>query len=521
MAGVKQLKAWYERAKSKRLPWEAGYQDCYDYAMPSRASFFARSPGSDAPEIFDETAVIAVPEFASRIQAGLIPNYARWANLEGGSETDPEELGEVNKQLEQVTDYVFEIVNSSNFSDEASECLLDLAVGTAAMEIWDGNAVQPVNYTAVPLPELHIDDGPDGGIDRYFRTRRLRVSQLERKWPKGNLPEDVRQAIAKDSKDDEDPMVTVVLCVYRDHDNPNQEAWHFAVFLPAHDHVVWTQHLKGTGSGPYIGFRWAKAAGEVWGRGPLFNLMPAVRTANLTVQMILENAEMAIAGMYTAEDDGVINVDNIRIAPGTIIPTAPGSRGLQPVSPAGRFDVSQLVLDEMRANIRKGLYNETLGSPDTTPMSATEVAQRMADLSRQIGSAFGRLQVEFVNKVIARTIYILKAQGRIELPTVNGREVKIVSSSPLAQAQAVEDINAVNNYLQTMLQFFGPEELKMQVNTDQTAIYLRDKFGVPERLTRTKEEKRQLLEQAQAAMAAQAGMMGEDDEGPAGLPSGA
>ena len=86
--------------------------------------------------------------------------------------------------------------------------------------------------------------------------------------------------------------------------------------------------------------------------------------------------------------------------------------------------------DDMRTNIKRALYNEMLGNPNRTPMSATEVAERMADLSRQIGSAFGRLQAEFVQPVLARIIWILKKQGRINMPVLNGREAKVVSVSP-------------------------------------------------------------------------------------------
>ena len=68
-------------------------------------------------------------------------------------------------------------------------------------------------------------------------------------------------------------------------------------------------------------------------------------------------------------------------------------------------------------------------------MSATEVSERMADLSRQIGSSFGRLQSEFVNPLLRRVIRILTKQGRIELPRIDGKEVKVVPRSPLAQAQ--------------------------------------------------------------------------------------
>ena len=52
-----------------------------------------------------------------------------------------------------------------------------------------------------------------------------------------------------------------------------------------------------------------------------------------------------------------------------------------------------------------------LGMPNqSTPMSATEVAERQADLSRQIGAAFGRLQSEMVTPVLQRVIYILKSK---------------------------------------------------------------------------------------------------------------
>lgn len=487
----KKLAQWHKMALAKRQPWESSYQECYDYALPGRTSFFSRSPGQTGPDIFDETAVVGTQEFASRIQAGLIPNYARWSELVAGSDVPEEERGEVNLQLEKVTDYIFEVIQSSNFAQEANETLIDIAVGTACIEVMEGDALNPVVFSAVPLPELCIDTGPDDRIDRYFRSRKVRLSQLERAFPGAKVPDDLKQRIGGS---EDDPLIDTVLCVYRDND-ATDEVNELRVILPQFETVIKRATYKGVGSNPYIGFRWSKVAGEAWGRGPLFNTMPAVRTANLVVQLTLENAEMAIAGIYTAEDDGVVSVDNIRLVPGTIIPVAPGSGGLQAVGAAGDFNVGQLILSDMRANIRKALYNETLGSPDTTPMSATEVAQRMADLSRQIGSAFGRLQAEFVNRVLQRVIYILKRRGLIELPTVNGREVKIVSTSPLSQAQAVEDINAVDQWLGVIGRHFGPQMVNLYADGARIAAYMQTKFGVPERLVRSEGERAQLAQQ--------------------------
>jgi len=483
-----------ERARAKRLPWEATYQECYDYALPGRTSFFERAKGQTTPDVFDETAVVGTQEFASRIQAGLIPNYARWAELAAGSDVDPNEAGEVNKALEQVTDYVFEILQNSNFAQEANECMIDTAIGTACLEVNEGDAVNPVVFTAVPLPELLIDTGPDDKIDSYWRLRKVRLSHIETAYPGSVIPPDLKRKIGTADEKDTDPLVDVALCIYRDWTKPT-EVNELRVFLPQHKAIIRKQTLSGIGSNPYIGWRWSKVAGEAWGRGPLFNCLPAVRTANLVVQLTLENAEMAIAGVYTAEDDGVMQVDNIRLVPGTVVPIAPGSAGLQQVTSAGDFNVGQLILSDMRANIKKALFNETLGSPDTTPMSATEVAQRMADLSRQIGSAFGRLQVEFVNRVLQRVIFILQKRGLIQLPTVNGREVKIVATSPLSQAQAVEDINAVDSWLGLVGRHFGPQMVNLYADGAQVAAYTAKKFGVPERLRRDERGRAQLAQQ--------------------------
>ena len=141
-------------------------------------------------------------------------------------------------------------------------------------------------------------------------------------------------------------------------------------------------------SNPFICFRWSKCAGEIYGRGPLINALSAIKTTNLTIELILENAQMAISGVYQIDDDGVINPDTIQLVPGSIIPKAMGSAGLQPIQAAGSFDVAQLVLSDMRLNIKRALYNDMLGNPDRTPATATEVAERMADLVSPYGFSF-------------------------------------------------------------------------------------------------------------------------------------
>ena len=138
---------------------------------------------------------------------------------------------------------------------------------------------------------------------------------------------------------------------------------------------------------------------------------------------------------------------------------------------------------------------EALGRPEGTPMTATEVSERMADLSRQIGSSFGRLQSEFIHPLLKRIIRILSKQGRIELPKVNGREVKIAARSPLAKAQHMQDIADVNRFNEIIAGTFGPQMVNVIINQNETAKYLASKMNLPEKLIRDEEEQRQIVQQ--------------------------
>ena len=217
------------------------------------------------------------------------------------------------------------------------------------------------------------------------------------------------------------------------------------------------------------------------------------------------------------DDDGVINPDTINLVPGTVIPKAPNSAGLQPIKQAGDLNFTNFVLSDMRMNIKKALYNDMLGNPDKTPASATEVAERMADLSRRMGSAFGRLQAEMVQPVLQRVVYILKKQGRIEIPTLNGRQIKVKSVSPLAQAQSNQDISAIARWLELVGNSFGPETVNLLVNTEETAAHLARKFGVPDTLIRDLEERKMLVQTAQQL--AQQQMMQQQQQSMEAIPN--
>ncbi len=501
----------YEKAKTVRESFIPLFEECYEYSMPQRESFYTESIGQRRDEkIFDETAVVGVQEFASRLQAGLVPNFARWADFVAGSEVPKEQREEVNNDLDEVTDYVFEVLQNSNFGQEVHESFMDLAVGTGVLHVAEGDAVHPINFSAIPLPHVVLDTGPDDKIDHIFRERKIRYSDLPILYPNGNFSPKLIQLIHNSPQ----TKTNILEVICKDYTKLNEDAFLSYVVEMGDKDIIEADSFKGVGSNPFICFRWSKCAGEIYGRGPLMNALSAIKTTNLTVQLVLENAQMAISGIYQLDDDGIINPDTISLVPGTVIPKAPNSAGLQPIRAAGNFDVSQFVLNDMRLNIKRALYNEMLGDPNKTPATATEIAERMADLSRQIGSAFGRLQSELVQPVLQRVIYILKKQGRIEIPTVNGRQVKVRSVSPLSQGQAKQDINNTAQWMQLVQQSFGPEVMNLLVSGEEVASHLAKKFNVPDSLIRDANERQELVRlMQQAQQLQQAQQMSAPQEG--------
>jgi len=267
---------------------------------------------------------------------------------------------------------------------------------------------------------------------------------------------------------------------------------------------------------PWIVSRYAKIAGETYGRGPLITALPDIKTLNKTLELVLKNASLSISGVYTAADDGVLNPNTVRIMPGAIIPVArnggPQGESLKPLPRAGDFNVSQIVMDDLRKNIKRILLDESLPPDNMSARSATEVVERMKELSQNLGSAFGRLINETMIPVVSRMLQVMDEKGLITLPLkVNGLEIKISPVSPLAMAQNMEEVQNVLQYAQ-IAQGAGPEGA-MSIKVDEMMDYIAEKLAVPQRLRPTPQE-RMIIKQQMQQQAQQQQMMQMAQENP-------
>lgn len=476
---VSSLLQRFASAKAKRGIWESHWQECYDYALPHGGGFGrGGNPGERKTDrLFDGTAADAVEQLAASLLAQLTPPWSRWFGLMPGPDLSEAERDTVAPLLEKAAATLQSHFDRSNFAVEMHQCYLDLVTaGTACLLFEEAppGDYSGFRFTAVPLAEAVLEEGADGRLDGTFRRSELTLAQLRLRFPDAAIGPSMEREAAQDPQ----ARFGVVEAVLKD-----GPAYRYTVILDsenAEDEVLAEGRFARS---PFINFRWLKAPGETYGRSPVMKTLPDIKTANKVVELVLKNASIAVTGIWQADDDGVLNPGTIRLVPGTIIPKAVGSAGLTPLATPGRFDVSQLVLDDLRRRIRHALLVDRLGQVTDGRMTATEVMERSAEMSRLLGATYGRLQSELLTPLMMRAVAILRRRGEIPDIVVDGRTVELQYRSPLAQAQAQRDVQATLRWLE-VAEGLGKEGGAV-VDHAAAARWLARSFGVPGELIRT------------------------------------
>jgi hypothetical protein len=496
---IKQLIDRFEVAKARKAPWIDHLRECYEYTLPQRETFNSYSAGQRKNrDIFDSTAVIGVQSFASRMQATMVPPWRRWSILSPGSEIAEEFKEEAQTLLDATTKVIFDHINHSNFATQTHEAFLDLAISTGAMTIERSKkpgAASILEFNAVPLAEIYPEEGPNSSIETVWREREVAARNIEREWEGANVSSETQKLITSKPN----AKITIIEgCVYE----PEADMYYTCIIEKKQKHIIYTEEMEVS---PWIIFREMVVPGETLGRGRVMQLLPDIKTLNKVNEFTLRNAALAISGVYTAQDDGVINPYTMTLEPGAVIPVGSNDNSnptLKPLDRSGDFNVGELISSEYRERINKGLFAEPFGGMESPTKTATEMSLRGQELVMSAGSAFSRLQTEFVEKVIRRVVHILSKEGKIDDVKVDGRLVTIKHTSPLARAQDQEDLLSMQQFME-MGGAFGPEMFGLGAKLEDIVAWTGHKLGIEQKLLRTAAERAVMQEQAADMMNAQ------------------
>lgn len=397
----KKLLQLYKKAQDLRAPWLNRWTQAQRYTMPTADDEIAT--------LFDATASDAVDNLAASMYSLLTPPESLWLNLVRESEQSPD--------ADDATKILRAHLNDSNFYTTIHQCYLDLVIlGTACLFMSENpiGSDSAFSFTAIPMSDIAILPGA------VFHTNSMTASDIMEKYPSWTPPANLRDTIKSNP---ETSLKLVQSLIGKDF-----TAW-LDVGGDIENNIVSTGVFE---TNPYIIFRWSMLSGETYGRGPVMRALPDIKTANKVVELVLKNATIAVSGIWQADDDGVINLSNINLTPGAIIPKAVGSSGLTPLSSGADFDVSQLILGDLRERIRHSLLADRLGLLSEKEMTATEILARNADMMRVLGATYGRLLHEFIRPMCERGLQILSRRGLIEKISLHSdAELKYIA--PIAE----------------------------------------------------------------------------------------
>lgn len=505
----------FKAAQKRKVTWEETYREAMEYVAPQRETFDEEFKGQrkDGTEnnIYDSTGQQALVSFVSNLQSSLVPPMRKWVDLQPSSViTDEEERKQVYAGLQNVREIMFNKLHRSNFDTQIAETFFDLGLGTGALLVFKGTRDDPFRFVNVPLSQLYLEEGPHQRVTTVFRKFKVAGRNVPEQWPDAKLSSDLQKMLV-DKPDEELEFVEMTTPEKISQIDPETKKLievdgysYCVVSCKTKDKIV--ERMMRTS--PWVTPRWSNLPNEVYGRGPVLTALPDIKSLNATKRILLQYASIATFGMYTITDD--VNADNIRLGPAHFINVRSNGGGMagpsiSPLPLSGRPDLSQIVIRDLQSSINAIMFGDPLGDVNLPVKTATEMSLRQQELSKRIGSAFGKLQYELIIPLVQRLLDIMLDLGLIEGSplVVKGELISIEPTSPLATAQDEEDVVRHIRYVETLVGLFGPEIGLAMINPENFGSLVAEKLGIDPDVPITKEQAEQIRATAQQMIGGQ------------------
>jgi Bacteriophage head to tail connecting protein len=465
------------------------WRRCFEMTFPERAhglngdQFDAQSAQNRKAQIMDSTASDATRLLASSIMSGMTPANAVWFALDAGLESDEE-----RRWLDDVATFLWESIHAANYDAAKFECVIDsVCAGWFAMFI-DEDRDAGLRFEQWPIAQVSFACSvPGGPVDTVYRCFKLTAEQAVSEYGEDRVSERIRDCVAKGKHGEQFEFIHAIY--------PRKGATPGAVMaknLPiasCHIEVSQKRLLREGGfhEMPVIVARWMTLPGSDYAVGPVSNALPTIESLNTLLLLESQALSRAVAGVYVAEDDGVLNPRVVKVKGGSVI-VANSVDSIKPLESGADFNVSFSKADQMRGEIRRVMMADQLQPQDGPAMTATEVHVRVALIRQLLGPLFGRFQAEDLAPTIKRCFGIAMRSGQLPPPPDSLRDalLSIRYQSPLARAQKLEEVTAIERVTvnaSAMAQAGKPEVLDL-IDADQSLRLIAEGLGAPTKTLR-------------------------------------
>lgn len=486
MRELEYYKRRFDKARTIAQLWMNLLQMTYRNFVPDRNLFYYPNQVQGIQKnanIFDVTPISACRTFVSKIHMALTPPKQQWAELEAGENIAEDQKDEFNKQLHEYTAKLFGFIRESNFDMVIHECYRDLAVGTAALQIVEGDDENPVIFRSVPINQLYIEDSICGLINSTYREfGEVRVADVLTEFPDAIIPSEYLTHFKDNPNATFKNLYQGMIYVADDKKFP----YHYVLWIDGH-----IMEYKTLESSEWVIFRWSRINNQAYGIGVAIEALPAALSLQEISRIELESANFNLSKPYMGISDGVFNPWTYKIEANKIIPIARSADGQPPLIPlpdTANPAFMQLTSETLRNQINQMMYAQPLGSVEGPARTATDSAIRQRNLLEEVGPVMTRLENELLAPMLDRVMYILGMRGDLPRLTIDGKEIQVRFKSPLVTAQGQESVRKVLDAVQVYQAIYGPESSQMFLNPGELPHWIWEQFGNDPKLIPNKEE---------------------------------
>lgn len=517
----------FERLSGDRGNEESHWQEIAERIIPAHSNTFYlggdQSHGQKKTEkLLDSTASIALQRFAAILDSMLTPANQKWHKL-APSNTELAKDREVKKYFENVNNVLFKYryAPKANFTSQNQQNYLSLgAYGTGGMYVDELFGDTGLRYKNIHLGELYISENHQGIVDKAFRYFQLTARQAMQKFAE-KCPDKIQDAFKTNP---ERKFWFIHACMPREDYDPNRLDYkgmkYASYYVMKEDKKLMKE--GGYNVFPYSISRYTQTSGEIYGRSPAMEVLPAIKTLNEEKRTLLKQGQRALDPVLLAYDDGVLDGFSLRSGAINYGGVSADGRPLVHALPTGNIVVSKELMDDERMVINDSfLVNLFQVLTESPAMTATEVLERTKEKGILLAPTIGRQRSEYLGPMIEREIDILSRQSIRGVPLLPPMppvlreaqgEYKIEYESPLSRAQRSEEASGLMRTLEVVIQTVNvtqdPSPLD-NFNMDVIIPEVAEIQGVPFRWMHSLEEIQAIrAERSQAAQIQQAAEAG-------------
>lgn len=487
---LSRLAKLYQESSQERDQFRSQMNDIYKLCIPSKNNWATKNNISNKGkrtdlEAYNSKPISSTKKFGAKLVSLIAPNGTQFFDVGLRHKLDDAQQQRFDQAAAHVAKEVLNHLNNSNFYQALNESFVDLAAGMGGILInWDSEEDE-LYFKALDMSRVCVLEDNRGVLNYVFREiGTLSKEDQARLYPHINFGEN--------------QSITVVESVVRENGK--------YVYRITDDGFSKCYSETTSSANPFVIFRWDRRPGENRGRGLLNDLLGTVKLTNVIMSDTVDAAARVNSPPYITDKSSIMNPNNVKIAPNSLIVLANADSRFEPLPFNGNLPFALSEIKMFNDEIDDALMINILGQVGQGQLTATEVDTRMQLAAEVLGQFYSRIQREMLTPMFSRVIELLQDNYLIELFNydANNKQHKLSYSysSPImnmTQQIKCQKLLQSMQYVATIAGQQAQQYLNAAFKIDEIPYYVADSLGVDMSMVNTVEETKDNLQQQQQA----------------------